>query len=201
MKKTPLNWANGITLGRLLCTPVFIGVMLKHRQAWLDGAEGSELAFYRWLALGVFLVAAFSDALDGFVARHFKQRTELGTILDPLADKLLLDAAILAMSLPVGLGDLRFPFWFPIAVLTRDFGISVGTLVVVMLRGKIAIKPSFTGKATTFCQMCCVGVTLMGMAPGVLKVTLYVATALTAVTCVPYVYRGLQMVHDEKGET
>ncbi len=199
MKKAPINTALAITMSRFLCTPVFIGIMLMHRAVFKAGGDPVKLNTLQWAALGVFFIAAVSDALDGYIARKFNQITQLGTFLDPIADKVLLTAAILTLSLPVGLGDLRFPFWFPIIVITRDIVILLGTIIIFMLVGKVKVKPSLFGKVTTFFQMSCVVGTLLNLPLQFIKFVIIPVTAvLTCISCVQYVVRGLYQVNEEE---
>ncbi len=199
MKKVPINFALAITMSRFLCTPVFVGIMLMHRSVFKAGGNLVELNTLQWAALGVFVVAAISDFLDGYVAKRFNQETKLGEFLDPVADKVLLTAAILTLSLPVGLGDLRFPFWFPIIIITRDIVILIGTTIVFMMLGRVNIKPSFTGKVTTFFQMSCVIGTLLNLPLQFIKFFLIPATIiLTLASCMQYVIRALHLVNEEE---
>ncbi len=199
MKKVPINFALAITMSRFLCTPVFVGIMLMHRAVFKIGGDPVRLNTLQWAALGVFVVAAISDFLDGYVAKKFNQETKLGEFLDPVADKVLLTAAILTLSLPVGLGDLRFPFWFPIIIITRDIVILIGTTIVFMMLGRVNIKPSFTGKVTTFFQMSCVIGTLLNLPLQFIKFFLIPATViLTLASCMQYVIRALHLVNEEE---
>jgi len=191
-----LNTANAITLFRILLTPVFVGVMLMHRQLSISGSNVNELPYWRWLAIIVFAVAAVSDGVDGFIARHFNQKTELGAILDPLADKLLLNAAILTLSFPMGLGRFQFPFWFPLAVFTRDLIISLGAIIIRFLNIKIKITPLISSKITTFFQMCSVIVMLLGLSVTIINSIVYAAALFTVISCVQYIFVGLKMVHE-----
>jgi len=196
MKPRIINTPNTITLFRILLTPVFVGVMLMHRQLSLTGSDVNALQYWRWLAIAVFALAAISDGIDGFIARHFNQKTELGELLDPLADKILLNAAILTLSFPMGLGIFQFPFWFPLIVFTRDLIILSGTLIHRVLNIKIKTTPSFIGKITTFFQMCSVIVLLLGLSVGIINSIVYAATLLTIFTCVQYLLIGLKMIHE-----
>ncbi len=198
MKKIPINFALAITMSRFLCTPVFIGIMLMHRTVFKTGDDATRLNSLQWAALGVFVVAAISDALDGYVAKKFNQETKLGEFLDPIADKVLLTAAILTLSLPVGLGDFRFPFWFPIIIITRDIVILLGTTIIFMMLGKINIKPTLFGKATTFFQMSCVIGTLLNLPLQFIRFFLIPATViLTCASCMQYVAKGLRIVNED----
>ena len=195
------NWANWISVGRCISVPFFIGVLEAHRQADFAGAAAPQLAVYRHIALAVFGVACLSDAVDGYVARRFGLVSELGKFLDPLADKLLLTAGVVMLSLPIGIGACRFPYWFPIVVISRDVLIMLGTILIFMLRQRVLIQPSKIGKATTFFQMACVAGALMLWRP----LWLLLATvALTAVSCFQYVYQGMhqlgELAHGEGGK-
>ena len=193
----PLNCANAITLLRFLCVPFFIGVMVAHRQASYSLSGSFDLATYRWIALGIFAVAAVSDALDGYVARRFNQQTALGTILDPLADKLLLISAVIMLSLMLGTGERLIPFWFMLVVLSRDFIILIGIIIIFMFKGHVDIQPTRTSKLTTTFQMLSIVLTLAGGHHSVLYSTLAAAAFLTIVSGVQYISIGLHMLHDD----
>jgi CDP-diacylglycerol--glycerol-3-phosphate 3-phosphatidyltransferase len=89
--------------------------------------------------------------LDGYVARRYNQRTELGAVLDPIADKGLLLAAILTLSF----SSWRYalPVWFGVLVVARDLIVMTGAVVLVLLQGKVSIRPTWSGKAATALQM------------------------------------------------
>jgi CDP-diacylglycerol--glycerol-3-phosphate 3-phosphatidyltransferase len=197
--RLPLNLPNAITLLRLLCVPFLIALLLQHRNAAADGAPAAVLNGYRLAALIVFVFGTVSDALDGWLARHLRQRTALGTILDPIADKLLLTAAILGISLPVGL-PYRFPLWFPLIVISRDVLITIGTFVVFMLRGGVEIRPTRLGKISTASQMACVLAALLCIPELWATVLLVFTAATTVVSGLQYIHRGLHLVHDEHGD-
>ena len=198
--RIPLNVANAITLIRFVCVPFFVGIMVQHRQATFRGVPLDEQQLYLWIAIGIFAFAAVSDALDGFVARHFNQQTTLGTILDPLADKLLLVTSVIMMSLLLGDGTRLIPFWFMLIVLFRDFFILIGIVIVFMFRGKVNIEPTRTSKVTTALQMICIVCTLISMntIPASVLYFLYItASIFTVLSGIQYVGLGLHMLHDE----
>jgi CDP-diacylglycerol--glycerol-3-phosphate 3-phosphatidyltransferase len=99
----------------------------------------------------VFALAAASDGLDGYVARRYNQRTELGAMLDPIADKGLLLAAILTLSF----SSWRYalPVWFGVLVVARDLIVITGAVVLVLLQRKVSVRPTWSGKAATALQM------------------------------------------------
>lgn len=138
-KKEGLNLANKITIARIICIPFFIAAIIY-----------SKLE----IALAIFMIAVISDAADGFIARALKQKTELGTILDPVADKLLLVSAYICLSLASSIPPgLKLPAYVPIIVISRDAMIVLGSIIVYVVNGSLKISPSVAGKITTFFQM------------------------------------------------
>src|SRR5213595_1123946 len=111
--------------------PVFVALAIYYGESVRRGAP---LEWQRFAAIAVFLAAAISDGLDGYVARHYNQRSSLGVILDPIADKGLLLSGIITLSISnwsqVDPHYGRFPAWFPVLVITRDVVILVGALVL-----------------------------------------------------------------------
>lgn len=136
---TGLNWPNRLTVLRIVLVPVFITAIVYHKLE---------------VALLIFIVASLTDALDGYLARVLKEKTEFGAIMDPIADKLLLNSAFISFSLVSGLPDyLNMPVYVPIAIISRDVIILIGAMVIYLLNGKIEARPTILGKATTFFQM------------------------------------------------
>jgi cardiolipin synthase (CMP-forming) len=146
-----VTFANQITIVRILLIPVFIGLAIYYGESVAKGVANEDL---RWWAIAVFAVASLSDALDGFVARHFNQRSRLGAILDPLADKLLLLSALVTLSFTSW--RQPFPLWFPLLVIFRDLASIGGAFIVDRVAGKCVIHPHWTGKVATFAQMAAV---------------------------------------------
>ncbi len=143
-----MTLANQITLARISLIPVFVVFALYYGRSVEAGAAQEWL---RWSAVGIFVVAAASDGLDGFVARRLNQRTPLGVILDPIADKGLLLAGIVTLSFSKW--SYGLPVWFAVLVIARDLIVMTGALVLVMLQGRVAVRPTFTGKSATALQM------------------------------------------------
>ena len=135
-----MNWANRMTVLRIILVPVFILTILYFR---LD------------LALVVFIIASITDGLDGYIARTRKIKTQLGAILDPIADKMLIGSAFISFSLVSGLPMyLKMPVYVPIAVISRDVIIMIGVGLIYLLNdGKLDVKPTIISKITTFLQM------------------------------------------------
>src|SRR6266850_1526020 len=145
-----MTTANKITVIRILMIPIFVTLALYYGQSI---EEGSPQDWQRFAAIAVFLLAAVSDGLDGYVARRYNQRSSLGMILDPIADKGLLLSGIITLSISNwSTGDQhygKFPAWFPVLVITRDAVIVVGSAVLHILNGTVRVRPSWTGKVAT----------------------------------------------------
>ncbi|MEO5656790.1 MAG: CDP-alcohol phosphatidyltransferase family protein [Nitrospiria bacterium] len=173
------NIPNALTLLRIVLVPVLVGLVLYHH----FGA-----------AAAVFLVAGLTDALDGMLARILDQRTTLGRYLDPLADKLLLVMSFLTLSF-VG----SIPIWITIIVVSRDVIISMGALIVHLLREQVNILPSWMGKAATVMQLLFVFGTLIAlnkpmMSAVALEAVLVLMLGLTVASGIHYVMRGIRML-------
>src|SRR5882672_10354966 len=149
-----MTTANKITVVRILMIPAFVTMAIYYGQSI---QRHDPLEWQRFTAIAIFLIAAVSDGLDGYIARRYKQRSELGAILDPIADKGLLLSGIITLSISnwseVDPDYGRFPAWFPVLVITRDAVILVGAIVLYLLNGKVHVKPSWTGKVATVLQM------------------------------------------------
>ncbi len=183
----PFTIPNGITLLRLALTPFFVLAILSgdHR-----------------LALGIFVAAGISDALDGLLARLLGMRSVLGTYLDPIADKLLLVTAYVVLTLPIP-GSVTIPLWLTVLALSRDFLIVLVALLLYLGAGLREFPPSLWGKVTTFFHIVTVALVLIAnvtpLPETVLLITFYVALSLTVISGVDYIRRAartLEMIHD-----
>jgi CDP-diacylglycerol--glycerol-3-phosphate 3-phosphatidyltransferase len=140
-----MTTANKITLGRLLLIPFFVAQVLYY------GRTGEE--WFRFGALVTFAVAAISDGIDGYIARRYNQRSELGAILDPLADKLLLASGVVLLSFPLGGHVTQLPLWLVLVIVSRDAGITGWLLLMRYLRHHAVIRPRWISKIATVLQM------------------------------------------------
>ena len=140
-----MTTANKITILRILLIPFFVVQTLYYTR------EGHEM--YRWLALISFGIAAVCDGVDGYVARHYNQRSELGAVLDPLADKLLLVSGIVVLSFDHAPYLVSVPLWLTGTIIGRDALLLVGLAVIQLVVGKLTVRPRFLGKAATVLQM------------------------------------------------
>jgi CDP-diacylglycerol---glycerol-3-phosphate 3-phosphatidyltransferase len=141
-----MNLPNKITIGRLAAAPFFATALLLYRST-------GEIAYY-WAAVAIFILAVISDGLDGYLARSRNQQTRLGTLLDPLADKFLLDCALVILALGVR-GLYRVPVWFVLVVFVRDL-ILLGLAIRCYprwTRGEVRIRPSAWGKTSAVLVM------------------------------------------------
>ncbi len=175
-----LTLANRLTILRILMTPV-ITILLLYK--------------YTGAALAVFVAAGITDGLDGFVARRHGQRSALGMVLDPLADKLLLTSTVVVLTI---LNEL--PRWFTIIVVSRDVILVGGAVLLYMFVGKMSMPPSWLGKTTTVLQIATVLLIMLdNFAPvlrtGVLPLAL-LTTAFTAGSGLDYVFRGARLLND-----
>ncbi len=167
-----LNIPNLITLLRLLLIPIVTICLLEERFQW---------------ALIFFLIAGLSDALDGFLARALKQKTQLGALLDPIADKLLLDTIYL-----LGAGQRLFPEWLAVIVISRDVFILLGFLLLTFFKRRFEVHPSIPSKITTVCQILTVILTLYGLPSQILLLAFHLTAALTILSGLHYLYLGLK---------
>lgn len=188
-----MTWPNRITLGRMLLIPIFVMVLM--------GVE--QVASYRFVALGIFLVIAILDAVDGQLARSTGQVTALGRILDALADKLLMSTAyVLLASRMWPLVAHRIPRWVSVAVISRDVFIVLGFVVVHLLVGSFRNEPSVLGKVTTDVQMAgAVGALLAPelavlLTPWFMQGIYILVVVLTVGSGVDYIYTGIRRLED-----
>jgi cardiolipin synthase (CMP-forming) len=148
---------------------------------------GREMAW----ALVVFVVAGLTDLLDGLAARRSGQRTTLGAMLDPVADKILLTSCFIALTWGPDL-QVPLPVWLTVTTLSRDAIIVVSVAVVNLAHGRRMFYPSLLGKLTTVSQLVTVGLVLLLDAghwnlPGV-RLLFLVTLALTVTSALHYVY-------------
>jgi len=140
-----MTTANKITILRILLVPFFVVEVLYYVQS------GNEL--HRLLGLIAFAVAAILDGVDGYVARHYNQRSELGTLLDPIADKLLLASGIVVLSFDHGSRLGQIPLWLTGTIVGRDLLMGLGAVTVRLVVGQLVVRPRITGKIATVFQM------------------------------------------------
>lgn len=176
------NIANVLTAARLVLVPVFIVVLFVG-----DGHE----TFWRIAAFVVFAIAVTTDRFDGALARSYGMVTEFGTLADPIADKALIGAALIGLSI---LGDL--PWWVTVVIMVREIGVTLLRLSV--LRHGV-IPASRGGKLKTLVQAVAIGLFVLPLSGPWLSgawVVMWVAVVLTVLTGVDYV---VSAIRDSRG--
>jgi cardiolipin synthase len=190
-----MTTANKITVVRIMMIPVFVTLAMYYGESI---QEGNPQDWQRFAAICVFLIAAVSDGLDGFVARRYNQRSTLGMILDPIADKGLLLSGIITLSISnwstVDPHFGKFPVWFPVLVITRDTVILVGSAVLHILNGKVRVRPSWTGKVATVLQMAAIAWVMLQLRIPPLIYLVCAAGLFTLVSGVIYVRDGVRQL-------
>lgn len=158
---------------------------------------------YKW-ALFVFFFAGVSDGIDGFIARRFNQSSSLGTILDPIADKLLMTTAFVLVTLPhvLPIDNKHFPvpFWVTSAVIGRDVLIIVVALAIFMMTEFRGFKPSIWGKLSTVVQISAIGIILIASifpdgSGYYLPTTYTLVTALAVISGVHYIFHVAKLMN------
>ncbi|MDF1536401.1 MAG: CDP-alcohol phosphatidyltransferase family protein [bacterium] len=127
-----MNLPNALTIIRILLVPLFLYKVIQ-----------GETVF----AIVVYVTAAVTDGLDGFIAKAWKMQTKLGTFLDPLADKILVATSYLTLAVLE-----MIPLSLAITVLSRDIIIALGSLTIYLMKGDLTVRPHPVGKVTTFFQ-------------------------------------------------
>jgi cardiolipin synthase (CMP-forming) len=185
-----LTVPNLLTLLRMALIPVF-----------------ASLLYYGYsaTALAVFVIAGISDGVDGFIARRFKQESELGTIMDPIADKLLMTTAFIILTMPNVMRPARHlpvPFWVTAAVIGRDVLIVTVAGAINVMTGFRGFKPSWLGKVSTFVQVVAVGLILLSPVAGLsfYLPTVYTTVAFFAVVSgIHYIFHVAKLMKDDPG--
>ncbi|PYM34474.1 MAG: CDP-diacylglycerol--glycerol-3-phosphate 3-phosphatidyltransferase [Candidatus Rokuibacteriota bacterium] len=181
-----MGLANWLTLLRIVMVPVFVSLLVYRKPG---------------PALVVFATAAFTDLLDGYIARRRGSQSRLGAFLDPMADKLLLTASFVTLTYLKAL-----PFWIAAVVISRDVILALGTVLIFMLGGRVHPRPTWAGKAATFLQILTVlgGLLAPYVAPGLAaRVALWLAALFTVVSGLQYLVQGMRFLnatHDEERE-
>ncbi len=177
-----MNTANKITLIRIAMVPLFI-VLYK---------IPSELC--HWLAAATFVIAAITDGVDGYVARHYNQVTNFGKFIDPLADKLLVTAALICF-----VADGSVPDWVTVIILAREF--MVTSLRTVAVTQNVVIAASIWGKLKTVVQIVLVvAILVLPQIPvfDILKtVLIYAAMVITVLSGADYMWKNRACIKAE----
>jgi len=182
-----MNFANKITIFRILSVPFFITTLIYYIP---------ERDYLRVIALLIFILAIISDAIDGYIARTWKQKTEAGAILDPLADKvLLITAFVFVYKISNHFFDVKLPLWVVLIVIFRDTILLLGGAILVIAKQENKIRPTWYGKISTFFQMITiVSVLLLFKYSYVLW---YLAITFTIISGIGYLKKGIVMFNSQ----
>jgi len=143
-----LTLATKITIFRIILVPFFITAILYYSPI---------NDYFRLIALTIFVIAAVSDLIDGFIARRFQQKSKLGSFLDPIADKLLLMSGFICLyKVSILFEVVRFPVWLIVAVISRDVLLLLGIMIIHLMHKDLLISPTTWGKVNTVLQMACI---------------------------------------------
>jgi len=183
LPKLTINIPNILTVLRILVTPLFVIFLIRDQHRY---------------ALLVFIFAGVSDGLDGLIARWLNQRSDLGAVLDPIADKLLLTAAYITLGI---LKDI--PGWLAVLVISRDVLIVTGIAVLAFADIHFDIRPSLISKWTTVFQILMIAFSLLepdfSGAETWLRVLGWVTAGITVLSGLHYTYLGLHILQTGYG--
>ncbi|HAN24956.1 MAG: CDP-diacylglycerol--glycerol-3-phosphate 3-phosphatidyltransferase [Microbacterium sp.] len=176
MTTIPRQLPNAITIARILCAPVFL---------WLLLSDGGTDGGLRWAAALLFVVAIATDGIDGYLARKYEVVTDLGKILDPIADKVITGCAFVGLSI---LGEL--PWWVTIVVLVREIGITVYRFIVI---SDHVLAAAWMGKLKTVAQAVAITLAIAplwtvlgGWVSWFVVATMWIAVILTIASGIDY---------------
>ena len=193
-----LTLATKVTITRLLGVPVFIVVLVYYL---LGLHQGEDNVIERMVALALFVAVALTDALDGYLARSRNEVTDLGRLLDPIADKALLLSGLILLTRP-SMPALapHIPVWFTALVISRDVFLVFGSFLIHLLAGHLRVQPRFSGKVATVFQMATIIWVLIGGAARIFNWFVGLAAVLTAISWLQYIVDGArQLAHVQHG--
>lgn len=178
-----MNLPNKLTMLRVIMIPFFVVFMLA------DICGGAD----RWIALGIFIVASLTDLLDGKIARKYNLVTDFGKLMDPLADKLLVSAALICLS-----AMDRLEAWIVIVIISREFIIS-GLRQIAADKG-VVIAASYWGKYKTTFQMImiCLLIVNIDALSLVSAIVTWIAVILTIISLLDYMIKNKSVFMEDK---
>jgi len=186
-----LTYANQLTILRMLFVPCFVLLLIYDHPKW---------------ATTIFLIAAVTDGLDGLLARKLQQKTVLGSFLDPMADKLLLTAAFVTLTIPSLPLLLHIPTWLTVLTISRDVIIAVSVLIIHLQTQHTKFPPSLLGKCTTAVQLMTVGTCMLAnfeinLAIAIFPAVIYSTLAFTLASGLHYAYISIKIIaaYQEEG--
>lgn len=195
MSSRIITLPNLLTMFRMVLIPFFVSLLFYQKFAW---------------ALAVFMLAGVTDGLDGLFARRFNQKSQLGAILDPIADKLLLVTSFIVLSLPQIAPQplprhFPVPFWVTTAVISRDIFIIVGASAINIVTGFRRFRPSLLGKINTTVQIFAIGAILIAARfpalSGYLPTVYTTVFAFAVFSGVHYVFFASRLLNEDRRQS
>lgn len=194
-----MNLPNKLTIFRVILILPFVLLLLggHHEWGWFRAIFGGILEYVDYIALAIFIIASLTDLVDGKIARKYNMVTNFGKFMDPLADKLLVSAAMIAL---VDMG--RIPAWIVIIIISREFIISGFRLIAS--DNHVVIAASYWGKFKTTFQMVmvCLMIANLGVKYEWMRILtdciMWIALALTVISLIDYLVKNKDVMKDQK---
>lgn len=190
-----MNLPNKLTVFRMILILPFVVLLLGgyHQWGWFTAIFGGIMEYVDYIALAIFVIASLTDLLDGKIARKYNLVTNFGKFMDPLADKLLVCAALIAL---IELG--RIPSWVVIVIISREFIIS--GFRTIAADNNVVIAASYWGKFKTTFQMVmvCLMIANISALQLVTDIVMWIALVLTVVSLVDYLVKNKDVMKDAK---
>jgi cardiolipin synthase len=187
--RTLLTYANQLTILRMVFIPWFVLLVIYgHPKA----------------ATLLFVLAGATDGLDGLLARKLGQKTVLGSFLDPMADKLLLTAAFVTLTIPSLPLLIHIPIWLAVISISRDVMIALSALIIHLQTKHVHFPPSLLGKCTTAAQLLTVLICMManftsGLQTWIFPAAVYLTLMLTVGSGLHYFFRSTRIIQAYQG--
>ncbi len=184
-----MNLPNKLTILRVILIPVFLVVLL--------APTGIDTQISRYIATAIFLISAFTDFLDGYIARKYNLVTNFGKFMDPLADKLLVSSALISL---IGLEDAVVPLasWIVILIIAREFAITGFRTIAV--EKNIVIAASYWAKFKTVFQMAMIVALLLNIDNEICKIItvalICISVVLTVISAIDYIAKNIGVLKD-----
>lgn len=191
-----MTFASKITTARICLVPVYAVLAFYYGHTVKIGQPDESL---RWWALGVFVFAASTDGVDGWVARRFNQCSKFGAFIDPIADKALLLTGVITLSLvDWGAPGWRLPVWFATLVILRDCIILIGIRILWNHHRKVKFAPHWTGKVCTVTQMFAIGWVMLRLTDISPVYPCIIAGVFTIWSSMTYIRQGQRILRGEE---
>lgn len=191
-----MTFASKITIARICLVPVYAVLTFYYGHTVKAGQPDESL---RWWALGVFVFAASTDGVDGWVARRFNQCSKFGAFIDPIADKALLLTGVITLSLiDWGAPGWRLPLWFAVLVILRDCIILGGIRILWNHHRRVRFVPHWSGKVCTVTQMFAIGWVMLRFTDISPVYPCIVAGVFTIWSSIAYIRQGQVILRGEE---